>query len=84
MGVLRQAAQQSVESLVARDMITVAPVPGSKRNKAVSIAEKGQRWRKAAASQIRQIGEQTADAIGEDGKEILRQCLTDLINARRR
>lgn len=40
MGFLRRAALQSVGSLVARDMITVAPVPGSKRDKAVSTAEK--------------------------------------------
>lgn len=83
MGFSRQAAQQAVDRLVAQDMIAVAAVPGSKRDKLVSITQKGQRWRVIAASQIRQIEDQIAHVIGEDGKEGLRRCLIDLINVSR-
>lgn len=84
MGFSRQAAQQAVDRLVNQDMITVAPLPGSKRDKIVSITNKGQRWRTIAASQIRQIEEQIANAIGENSKEALRQHLRELINAANR
>ncbi|MEO1678241.1 MAG: MarR family winged helix-turn-helix transcriptional regulator [Pseudomonadota bacterium] len=81
MGFSRQAAQQAVDRLVAHDMIAVAPVPQSKRDKVVTITPKGQRWRTIAASQIRQIEEQIAAAVGQEGKEVLRQHLGDLIKA---
>lgn len=76
----RQAAQQAVDRLLDHDMITVTSVPGSKRDKVVSITGKGQRWRAIAASQIREIEEQIGVAIGADGKETLRQHLGDLLN----
>lgn len=79
MGFSRQAAQQAVDRLVAHDMIAVSPDPNSKRDKLVSITEKGQRWRSIAAAQIRQIEAEIADAIGEQGKEALRGYLTTLI-----
>lgn len=79
----RQAAQQAVDRLVDQDMITVTPVPGSKRDKIVSITDKGQRWRAIAALQIRKIEDQIADAVGDDGKEDLRQHLSDLITSNR-
>lgn len=83
LGFSRQAAQQAVERLVAHDMIRVEPVPGSRRDKAVFITDKGQRWRTIAAQQIRLIEDQIAKAVGEDGKETLRKSLTDLVQAMR-
>lgn len=83
MGFSRQAAQQAVDRLVSHGMIVVAPVTGSKRDKVVSITEKGQRWRAIASLQIRQIEEQIAIALGEDSKEVLRRHLLDLINTTR-
>lgn len=80
MGFSRQAAQQAVERLVAHDMLTVQPVPQSKRDKLVSITEKGQRWRSLAAQQIRAIELQIADKLGEGGKEALRRQLAELID----
>ncbi|WP_165798839.1 MarR family winged helix-turn-helix transcriptional regulator [Shimia abyssi] len=79
MGFSRQAAQQAVDRLVSQDMLTVSSVPGSKRDKVVSITEKGQRWRTIAASQIRRIEARIADALGECGKEELRQGLITLM-----
>lgn len=79
MGFSRQAAQQAVDRLVAHDMIAVSPDPNSKRDKLVSITEKGQRWRSIAAAQIREIEAEIAAAIGEQGKEALRGYLTTLI-----
>ena len=79
MGFSRQAAQQSVDRLVSQDMVVVAPVPGSKRDKIVSITDKGQRWRRIAAGQIRRIEAQISHAVGEDGKEALRRLLLDLL-----
>ncbi|WP_299772878.1 MarR family winged helix-turn-helix transcriptional regulator [uncultured Tateyamaria sp.] len=80
MGFSRQAAQQAVDRLVAQDMLSVDPVPGSKRDKVVSITDKGQRWRTIAAHQIRGIEEEIADVLGEDGREVMRQCLVELLS----
>jgi len=82
MGFSRQAAQQAVDRLVAPDMIEVAPVPGSKRDKVVSFTDKGQRWRTIAASKIRQIEEQIAKAIGINAREDLRKQLIELIESK--
>ncbi|WP_299210234.1 MarR family winged helix-turn-helix transcriptional regulator [uncultured Tateyamaria sp.] len=80
MGFSRQAAQQSVDRLVAQDMLSVDPVPGSKRDKIVSITDKGQRWRTIAAGQIRGIEDEIADVLGEDGRELIRKCLVELLS----
>ena len=78
LGFSRQAAQQAVERLVGHDMIAVASDPISKRDKLVSITEKGQRWRAIAAEQIRLIEDEIGEAIGEDAKEALRGYLARL------
>lgn len=75
----RQAAQQAVDRLVGHGMITVQPDPDSKRDKIVSITEKGQRWRSIAADQIRQIEGQISEALGRDDREKLRDMLTGLV-----
>ena len=79
MGFSRQAAQQAVERLVAQDMLRVDAVPDSKRDKIVSITDKGQRWRTIAAAQIREIEEHCAKTIGADGTEALRAHLLALL-----
>ena len=79
MGFSRQAAQQAVDRLVSQGMVTVASVPGSKRDKFVSITAKGQRWRSIAATEIRRIEAQISQAVGEDGKEALRRSLLTLL-----
>ena len=83
MGFSRQAAQQAVDRLVDHDMISVEPDPDSKRDKIVTITEKGQRWRTIAATQIRQIEGQIAESLGEEARERLRQTLIDLLRAAR-
>ena len=84
MGYSRQAAQQAVDRLVAQDMLRVEVAPGNRRDKLVSISEKGQRWRQIAAHNIRQIEHQIAEALGEDQKEALRQNLAQLLLASER
>lgn len=79
LGFSRQAAQQAVGRLVGHGMIVVAYDPNSKRDKLVSITEKGQRWRTIAAEQIRQIETEIGKAIGEDAKESLRGHLVNLV-----
>ncbi len=79
MGFSRQAAQQAVERLLAHGMISVTSDPSSKRDKLVSITQKGQRWRAIAASQIRQIETEISETIGEGAKEALRSHLVRLI-----
>lgn len=80
MGFSRQAAQQAVERLVQQDMIAVMPDPDSKRDKIVSITEKGQRWRAIAAAQIRTLEAQIADTLGAEDREALRQSLARLVS----
>lgn len=80
MGFSRQAAQQAIERLVGHDMITVTPDAQSKRDKLVSITEKGQRWRTIAAEQIQQVEADIANTIGDEGKEALRGYLSQLVN----
>ena len=83
MGFSRQAAQQAVDRLASHDMLKVNADPDSKRDKLVTITEKGQRWRSIAAAQIRQIEVQIAEAIGAHNLEDLRQHLIDLIETQK-
>ncbi|EFO30393.1 hypothetical protein TRICHSKD4_3982 [Roseibium sp. TrichSKD4] len=75
----RQAAQQAVERLAKQGMIQIDLAPGSKRDKIISITEKGQKWRSIAASQIRKIEQDCAHVIGDSGRETLRALLIELI-----
>lgn len=79
MGFSRQAAQQAVDRLVAQGMVRVDAGPDSKRDKVVTITEKGHRWRKCAADQIREIEAEIADTLGSDSKELLRALLKELV-----
>lgn len=81
MGFSRQAAQQAVDRLVGHEMIAVTPDPDSRRDKVVSITEKGQRWRAIAAAEIRTLEAEIGEAIGDDGKETLRRMLHDLVHS---
>ncbi|MEM9431857.1 MAG: hypothetical protein AAGA32_20620 [Pseudomonadota bacterium] len=83
MGFSRQAAQQAVDRLVWHGMLSVQPGAESKRDKVVSITEKGQRWRAIAAAQIRLIEAQIAEAVGQDDKEVLRALLIKTLDAAR-
>lgn len=78
----RQAAQQAVERLVAHGMLSISADPNSRRDKIVSITEKGQRWRTIAARQIRQIETDIGDVIGPEAREALRAYLYDLVQGR--
>ena len=80
MGFSRQAAQQAVDRLVGHDMIVVTDDPTSKRDKLVSITEKGQRWRSIAAEQIRHIETEIGYAVGDDAKEAMRDYLARLVD----
>lgn len=79
----RQAAQQAVDRLVAHGMLSVEPDPDSKRDKIVTITDKGQRWRTIAAAQIRRIETHAAEVLGEDAREALRKALSDLLRSSR-
>lgn len=83
MGFSRQAAQQAVDRLVEHEMISVNPDPDSRRDRIVTITEKGQRWRSIAAAQIRLIEGQIAESLGEEARERLRHALIDLLRATR-
>lgn len=82
MGFSRQAAQQAVERLVERGVLKVEMVEGNKRDKMVSVTDKGQELRTLAAQQIREIEESCAEIVGEDGKENLRILLSQLIKGK--
>ena len=79
MGFSRQAAKQAVDRLVGHGMIQIGPDSTSKRDKLVSITDKGQRWRAIAAQQIKEIETQVAATIGADDMEALRQSLLRLL-----
>lgn len=79
MGFTRQAAQQAVDRLVEHGMLKVDLASGSKRDKAISITEKGQRWRTIAAGQIRDIEANCARVVGMEGNEALRDLLVQLV-----
>lgn len=83
LGFSRQAAQQAVERLVEHGVLSVELASGSKRDKVVSITQKGQELRTLAARQIREIEAICADVIGDDAKETLRELLFHLINSTR-
>lgn len=78
LGMSRQAAQQSVQRLIEHGVVRVDPAPDSRRDKIVSVTEKGQSLRSFAARQIRQIEQNCEERIGADGLETLRQLLLSL------
>ena len=78
LGFSRQAAQQAVDRLVGHGVLRVDLAQGSKRDKVVSVTDKGQSLRALAASQIREFEAECADLLGEEGKETLRTLLTAL------
>ena len=78
LGFSRQAAQQAVDRLVAHGVISVVLAQGSKRDKVVSVTDKGQGLRILAAQQIRDFEAHCAAVVGEEGKEELRRLLTQL------
>lgn len=82
LGFSRQAAQQSVDRLVGHGVLQVTLAEGSKRDKIVSITDKGQELRTLAAQQVRAIEADCAAVIGEDGREALRDLLLQLVEGR--
>ncbi len=80
LGFSRQAAQQAVDRLVAHGVLQVSYAENSKRDKVVSITDKGQKLRTLAAEQIRDIEQSCAEIIGEDDRETLRKLLITLVN----
>ena len=84
LGFSRQAAQQAVDRLLDHGVIKVELAEGSKRDKVVSVTDKGQGLRTLAARQIREFEDECARIVGEDGKEELRSLLIKLIDDARR
>ncbi len=82
LGVSRQAAQQAVDRLISHDMLRLELAEGSKRDKVVSITEKGQKWRSHAAEQIRDIEEECKQRLGAENAEMLREILLKLLAER--
>jgi DNA-binding MarR family transcriptional regulator len=79
LGFSRQAAQQAVDRLVAHGVLRVDLAEGSRRDKIVSVTDKGQELRALAARQIRAFEDRCADVVGEDGRETLRGLLLRLV-----
>jgi len=79
LGFSRQAAQQAVDRLVAHGVVRVDMLEGQKRDKVVSVTEKGQGLRSLAARQIRGFEERCADVLGEEAREALRHALVALV-----
>ena len=77
----RQAAQQSVQRLIAHGVVCVDSAPNSRRDKIVSVTEKGQALRRFAAGQLRKIERRCEECVGADGLNNLRQLLF-LLNTR--
>jgi len=83
LGFSRQAAQQSVDRLVGHGVLAVAAAPDSRRDKMVSVTEKGQRLRALAARQIREIEIDCAEAVGSAEAEAMRRTLMALVERAR-
>ncbi len=79
LGFSRQAAQQAVDRLVAHGVLRVDLAEGSKRDKVVSVTEKGQGLRVLAADQIRRIEARVRDQLGDEGHATLRTLLLTLV-----
>ncbi|MEM1161394.1 MAG: winged helix DNA-binding protein [Pseudomonadota bacterium] len=83
LGFSRQAAQQAIDRLVAHGVLRAELATDSKRDKVVSITEKGQKLRTLAATQIREIEAACAAVVGDERTELLRQILADLVKETR-
>lgn len=79
LGFSRQAAQQAVDRLVAHGVVELRRAEGSRRDKIVSVTEKGQGLRALAARQIRLFEAECAEIIGPAQTETLRALLKTLI-----
>ncbi|MEM8980495.1 MAG: MarR family winged helix-turn-helix transcriptional regulator [Pseudomonadota bacterium] len=80
LGFSRQAAQQSVDRLVAHGMLRVELTEGSKRDKRVVITEKGQAWRSHAARLIQGFEAECMRVVGPQDTQTLRRILAALID----
>lgn len=78
LGFTRQAAQQAVDRLVAHGVVRVDLATGSRRDKIVSVTDKGQELRALAARQIRSFEAEVAQVIGPEDTEALRRMLIKL------
>ncbi|WP_412552276.1 hypothetical protein [Shimia sp. MIT1388] len=78
LGMSRQAAQQAVTRLVDHGVLQVKLAEGSKRDKVVSVTDKGQELRGLAARQIRKFETQCVETIGVENTEMLRDFLKQL------
>lgn len=79
LSISRQAAQKTVSRLAKQGLLKVELAPGNHRDKILKITQKGQRWRKLAAQEIKKIEDGCAEAIGERRKETLRKLLVELV-----
>ncbi len=73
--VSKQAVQQSLKELVAKDFVTIQPDPENGRQKIVRLTTKGHRMREIALRGIADLEEKLASRIGADRLEALHDVL---------
>lgn len=73
-------SRQAVNRLVGHGVLRVDLAPDSKRDKIVSVTDKGQVLRTLATLQIHEIETSRAEIIGEGDTEVLRNLLVRRVN----
>lgn len=77
LGVSRQAVHQTVKGLSARGVVILEHAENNRRDKIVSITEKGDQVRKLTAQHFRQIEAKVTKNIGKKNLELLCHLLSD-------
>lgn len=73
--VSKQAVQQSLKALVAKDLVTVTPDPDSGRRKIAALTRRGREAREIAQDGIRSLEQALQQRIGADRYAALHDAL---------
>lgn len=73
--VSKQAVQQALKALIAKEMVTVAPDPQNGRQKIVALTERGRKMREIARGGIAQLEVELARRIGKKRLTALHDAL---------
>lgn len=76
LGVSRQAVHATTKRLIAAGVVELTPHPSNRRDKLVTITQRGDSIRNMAANNIRVIEAELANSIGSDNLELLRAFLS--------
>jgi DNA-binding MarR family transcriptional regulator len=78
MNISRQAVHASVHRLRELKVVDLVPVEGDKRERLVTLTDRGQHAQRTAVEQLEWLEAEVAEVLGNDGLEQFREMLVKL------